>query len=84
MAEIELAALTKQCLDLRIGDQTTLAREIRSTMNGNAIALPPKSPGASPLIKQEPHWRGITQMLNNHRNNLLVFTVRRRIREFAT
>lgn len=30
MAEIELAALTKQCLDRRIGDQTTLAREIRS------------------------------------------------------
>jgi DDE superfamily endonuclease len=30
MAEIELAALTKQCLDRRIADQTTLAREIRS------------------------------------------------------
>jgi hypothetical protein len=30
MAEIELAALTKQCLDRRIPDQKTLARELRS------------------------------------------------------
>jgi hypothetical protein len=30
MAEIELAALTKQCLDRRIGDQQTLTRELRS------------------------------------------------------
>lgn len=30
MAEIELAALTKQCLDRRIGDQTTLVHEVRS------------------------------------------------------
>ncbi len=30
MAEIELAGLTKQCLDRRIGDQTTLGCEIRS------------------------------------------------------
>jgi len=30
MAEIELAALSKQCLDRRIGDQQTLAREVRS------------------------------------------------------
>lgn len=30
MAEIELAALSKQCLDRRIGDQQTLTREVRS------------------------------------------------------
>lgn len=30
MAEIELAALSKQCLDRRIGDQQTLTHEIRS------------------------------------------------------
>ena len=30
MAEIELAALTKQCLDRRIADQQTLTRELRS------------------------------------------------------
>jgi hypothetical protein len=30
MAEIELAALTKQCLDRRIGDQQMLTHEIRS------------------------------------------------------
>lgn len=30
MAEIELAALSKQCLDRRIADQTTLTREVRS------------------------------------------------------
>jgi hypothetical protein len=29
MAEIELAAFTKQCLDRRIGDQHTLTRELR-------------------------------------------------------
>lgn len=30
MAEIELAALTKQCLDRRIGNRATLEREVRS------------------------------------------------------
>jgi hypothetical protein len=30
MAEIDLAALSKQCLDRRIGDQQTLTREVRS------------------------------------------------------
>jgi hypothetical protein len=30
MAEIELAALSKQCLDRRISDQQTLTREVRS------------------------------------------------------
>jgi len=30
MAEIELAAMSRQCLDRRIGDQQTLTREVRS------------------------------------------------------
>jgi hypothetical protein len=30
MAEIELAALAKQCLDRRIGDMETLAKEVRA------------------------------------------------------
>lgn len=30
MAEIELSALSRQCLDRRIGDKTTLEREVRS------------------------------------------------------
>jgi hypothetical protein len=30
MAEIELAALAKQCLDRRIGDMATLAKEVRA------------------------------------------------------